>query len=118
MTVECSQGYVEPGATATDGCLGSPVPVVITGTVLSTNGTYTVTYTATGASGVTATKTRTVIVSDSKAPIITLNGSNPMTVECGTGYVEPGATATDACDGGTLTVTITGTVLTKIGNYR
>jgi len=117
MTVECGNGYVEPGATATDGCLGATIPVTISGTVPSTPGTYAVTYSATGSSGVTATKTRTVIVSDSKAPVITLNGDNPMTVDCAVGYSEPGATATDACDGSNIPVTITGTVPNKPGTY-
>jgi hypothetical protein len=32
-------------------------------------------------------------------PVITLNGDNPMTVEAGDSYVEPGATASDVEDG-------------------
>ena len=115
MTVECGAGYVELGATVADTCDSSPV-LVITGTVLTSKGTYVVTYKATDASGNTATATRTVNVVDTKAPVITLHGSNPMTVQCGSGYVEPGATATDACDG-SATVTITGTVLTSKGRY-
>ena len=94
MTLECQDGYTEPGATAKDGCLGIDITVSITGTVGTTPGTYTVTYTATNADGLTATVTRTVIVKDTKAPVITLNGDNPMTIECGDGYTEPGATAT------------------------
>jgi major membrane immunogen (membrane-anchored lipoprotein) len=115
MTVQCGVGYVEPGATATDTCDGT-LAVTITGSVLTSKGTYTVTYKATDSSGNTATVTRTVNVVDTTAPVITLNGSNPMTVQCGSGYVEPGATATDTCDGG-LAVTITGSVLTSKGTY-
>jgi hypothetical protein len=117
MTVECGSGYVEPGATATDGCGGITLPVTITGSVLTSKGTYTVTYSATDAAGNTTTVTRTVNVVDTTGPVITLNGANPMTIECGTGYTEPGATATDACDGGSTTVTITGSVLTSKGTY-
>lgn len=115
MTVQCGSGYVEPGATAADACDGTD-PVVITGSVLTSKGTYTVTYKSTDSAGNTSTVTRTVNVVDTTPPVITLNGSNPMTVECGSGYAEPGATATDACDG-TLTVTITGSVLTSKGTY-
>jgi len=117
MTVECGTGYSEPGATASDACDDAGVPVSISGSVPSAKGSYTMTYTATDKKGNKATVTRTVIVSDTKAPVITLNGSNPMNVECGTGYVEPGATASDGCDGASIGVTISGTVPSPKGTY-
>ena len=41
-----------------------------------------------------------ITVEDSVGPEITLNGSDPMILECGIdSYVEPGATAWDDCDG-------------------
>jgi hypothetical protein len=52
-----------------------------------------------------------------EAPLVTLNGENPMTVELGSTFVDPGATATDA-DLGALPVTTTGTVDTStLGAY-
>ena len=39
----------------------------------------------------TGTATRTVNVVDTTAPVITLEGTNPMTVELGGTYSEPGA---------------------------
>jgi len=42
--------------------------------------------------------TRMVHVVDTTAPEITLNGSNPMTVECNSVFVDPGANAADTCD--------------------
>ena len=84
MTVQCGSGYVEPGATATDACDGS-LPVTITGSVLTSKGTYTKTYKATDSAGNTSTVTRTVNVVDTTPPVITLTGSNPMTVQCGSG---------------------------------
>src|SRR5205085_3190119 len=109
-------GYVEPGATATDACDGTSVPIVITGSVSSTKGTYTLTYKATDSSGNTATTTRTVKVVDTTAPMITLNGTASVTVECGSGYAELGALAVDVCDGN-LPVAITGSVATSKGIY-
>ncbi|MBI4550758.1 MAG: DUF5011 domain-containing protein [Candidatus Latescibacteria bacterium] len=56
---------------------------------------------------------------DTTPPTITLNGANPLTLECPTPYVEPGATATDACDGDlTAAIVITGNVDTQTpGTY-
>ncbi len=42
---------------------------------------------------------RTVDVVDTTAPVITLLGSDPVTVEVGTTYTDAGATATDIGDG-------------------
>lgn len=48
---------------------------------------------------------------DVTAPVITLNGSNPMNVDMGSTFTDPGATATDEVDGDlTSQITATGTV--------
>ncbi len=105
MTVECGS-FVDPGATAS--VCGASVPVTVSGTVESHQGTYTLTYTATSG-GQTAEATRIVTVEDTIAPVITLNGANPMQVECHTAFADPGASATDAC-AGSVPVTVSGTV--------
>ena len=107
-TVELGSTYTDAGATADGG------ETVTTGTVdTSTVGTYTITYSATDASGNTGTATRTVNVVDTTAPVITVLGDNPATVELGSTYTDAGATA----DGGE-TVTSTGTVDTStVGTY-
>lgn len=61
-------------------------------------GQTTVTWTVTDTSGNTKTATQVVTVVDVTAPVITLGGANPLTWECHVPFVEPGATATDACD--------------------
>ena len=111
VTVEKGSTYTDAGATA-DGTTGEEVKS--TSTVdINTVGTYTVTYTATDAAGNTGTATRTVKVVDTTAPVITVKGENPVTVEKGSTYTESGATA----DGGE-TVTITGSVDTNtVGTY-
>jgi uncharacterized repeat protein (TIGR01451 family) len=117
MTVECHTTFTDPGATATDACAGSR-PVTASGTVnANVPGTYTITYTASDNAGHTTTVTRTVNVVDTLSPVITLNGANPMTVECHTGFTDPGATATDAC-AGSRPVTVTGSVNANVrGTY-
>ncbi len=96
--LECGNDFDDPGATAVNGN-GDPVPVTVSGTVNNhTPGSYVLTYTATEGQNSVST-TRTVNVSDSEAPVITLDGQNPMTVSCGQTFVDPGATANDACEG-------------------
>jgi hypothetical protein len=71
MTVECPYGFVDPGAAASDNCAGS-VAVSVSGSVnTAVPGSYTITYTATDGVNV-ATKTRTVNVVDTTAPLLTL----------------------------------------------
>jgi hypothetical protein len=117
MTVECHASFTDPGATAADNCGGSP-SVSVSGSVnADAVGSYTLTYTATDSSGNTGTATRTVNVIDTTAPVVTLNGANPVTVVVGSPFVDPGASASDSC-AGSLPVTVSGSVNTGVvGTY-
>ena len=99
-TVECATSFVDPGATAADACQG-PVPVTASSTVnVSHVGSYMVTYTAADQAGGQASPVvRTVNVTDTTPPVVTVLGPNPARVECATGFVDPGATAADSCVG-------------------
>jgi uncharacterized repeat protein (TIGR01451 family) len=110
MTVECHTSFSDPGATAQDNCRGS-FAATASGTVnVNVPGTYTITYNASDAAGNAATPvTRTVTVVDTTAPVIVLNGPNPMTVECHTSFTDPGAVANDGCSG-SFAATASGTV--------
>ena len=90
-TVELGDSYVDAGATSDGG------ETVITSGTVDTNvvGTYTLTYTATDLAGNTGTATRIVNVVDTTAPLVVINGINPITVELGSTYSDAGATVTD-----------------------
>ncbi|HEX8188757.1 MAG TPA: immunoglobulin-like domain-containing protein, partial [Pyrinomonadaceae bacterium] len=80
-------------------------------------GTTTITWTATDTAGNSASCQQTVTVNDATAPVVTLNGANPMTVECHTTFTDPGATAADSCDGA-RPVSVSGTVnANAVGSY-
>jgi hypothetical protein len=121
MTIECHSRFTDPGATASDNCGGNLNSAIkVTGSVdANTPGTYTLNYSVTDASGNSASVSRTVRVVDSQPPILTLLGQNPYRVECGKTYVEPGATAADACAGDlTSAILISGSVDPKApGTY-
>jgi hypothetical protein len=96
-----------PGATDTT--------LVLTNTHPSDSGTYLIV-----AAGPTGLLTNSVVLTtvDSAPPLIALNGTSPMVVPVGGTYTELGASAVDTCPGGSLAVTITGTVDTAlIGEY-
>ena len=101
-TVERGTTYVDPGATVDT---GETVTVNTSQLNMAVTGTYTVSYSATDADGNTGTASRTVIVEDTTAPVITLSGANPYTVERGTTYIDPGVTADT---GETVTVNTSG----------
>jgi hypothetical protein len=63
--------------------------------------------------------TRTVNVEDTTIPVITLNGTSPVTVECATTYTDAGATATDSCQGSlTGSIVVSNPVNTAVvGSY-
>lgn len=100
--VECAiETYSEAGATAADDVDGA-VALTIGGDTVNSGslGTYVVTYDAVDTAGNQAQQvTRTVIVRDTTAPSISLDGPSVVYLECGTGsYVEYGVSAADACD--------------------
>ncbi|MDP2895660.1 MAG: DUF5011 domain-containing protein [bacterium] len=122
MTLQVGTPYAEPGFTATDNYDGNLTgSVVVTGSINHTQlGTYTLRYNVSDSSGNPALeKTRTVNIVDSLSPVITLSGDNPMGLEAGTPYSEPGYSATDNYDGDiTASVAVTGSVNhTVLGNY-
>jgi uncharacterized repeat protein (TIGR01451 family) len=117
ITLECGSAFTDPGATAS--VCGSPVQVTVTGAANpNAPGTYTVTYSA-SANGFTTEATRIVTVQDTVAPVITLNGANPMQVGFSTVFTDPGATASDGCAGNlTASIIVTGSVDTNtVGFY-
>ena len=115
-TVELGATYSDAGATANDAFHGSTAVTSSSNVDTSVVGSYTVTYTATDLDNNTATATRTVNVVDTTAPIVTVTGDNPATVELGGSYTDAGATATDLS--GTVTVTSSGSVnVDALGSY-
>jgi choice-of-anchor A domain-containing protein len=113
VALECGSSYTDPGATASDACAGALPAVPISVPDPNTPGSYSLRYRATDPSGNTATSTtaRTVVVADTLAPSMTVNGPLNMAHECGATYVDPGATAADVCAGdltGAVVATRTG----------
>ncbi|MDC0264697.1 DUF5011 domain-containing protein, partial [Verrucomicrobia bacterium] len=110
---EIGTTYTDAGANADD---NSDLSLVVStsGTVDENNpGNYTLTYTASDATGNSATEsTRTVVVSDTIAPVITLMGDASVNLEVGTTYTDAGANATDSFDG---TVKVTTTIRDSMG---
>ena len=122
--IEAGAPYVELGATAFDvgdGDLSGSIVIDASGVDTSTVGSYAVTYNVSDSQGNAATEvTRTVDVIDTTAPVITLLGANPHTIEAGTPYVELGATAFDAGDGdltASIIIDSSGVDTAAIGSY-
>lgn len=116
LPLECMrEDYSEPGATAVDSCSGnlSGVVSIERGTIDSARpGSYPVTYRAADSGGNVATAVREVVVRDTLAPELTLNGASSVRLECKVDvYAEPGAVAQDVCSGNlTGAITIAGEV--------
>ena len=113
LNISQNQAFSDPGVTVTDNVDDeSQILTSSTGTIdITIPGQYNITYQATDTSGNDAIpKTRAVVVSDSENPVITLLGNNPITIDQGTTYDEPGATAFDDQDG-SRPVTISGDIV-------
>ncbi len=114
--------YEDPGYTATDN-RDESVNVDVAGLDLidvSTLGaTYTITYSATDVAGNSTTEERTVKVVDTTAPVITINGANPLEVEAGSGVYsdELGATANDNAGAFPATADTTQVDTNALGSY-
>ena len=119
ITLFVGESYNALGASANDDRDGT-VDVVISGTVdTSTEGNYSLTYTASDSIGNTASVTRTVNVvqPDITAPGIILNGDISIHLLLDESYDELGASAIDDRDG-SIEVIVSGVVDTStVGNY-
>ena len=121
QTIEAGDGYTELGAMAFD-VVDGVVPVSIDAGDVDTNqlGTYQVRYDASDSSGNDAdTVTRTVNVTDTTRPTITVLGSSPTFVDVGDPYIDDGATAVDSFEGSLSVVTDLSDVDTsQLGSYQ
>lgn len=92
-----------------------------TGGTFNTNnspGSYQYTYFVTNGLGGTGSVSRTVVVQDTVRPVITILGSNPFTNAFNVPFVDPGATALDACAGSVAISATNSTVNVSVpGNY-
>ncbi|WP_224248242.1 choice-of-anchor A family protein [Hyalangium gracile] len=118
IALECRAAFTDPGAVSNDVCVGGASTITTAGSVnTGAPGTYALTYTATDPSGNASSVSRAVIVEDTQAPTITLNGGAYIDVECNGDFEDPGAVANDACQGA-LPVTISGGIdSTQSGTY-
>ncbi len=111
MYIEYWLPYTEIGALWSDNNDWWGVVSSITWTVnISVLWTYTLTYTKIDAAGNTWTATRTVIVRDTTAPVVTLNWAATIYVEYGNTYAELGANWVDNRDWWGVVSSITWTV--------
>ena len=118
ITLPVGTVFNDPGSVVTDN-VDSGLLATVSGSVNSVlPGQYLLTYQAVDLSGNNAIAvTRTVNVVDPQAPLISLNGLNPLTVAQGSLFVDPGSVVTDNIDVG-LAATVSGTVDTLlVGSY-
>ena len=101
--------FTDDGANVTDDVDAARVISGVGSVNAALHGTYTFTYSATDAAGNVATPvTRSVIVSDVVAPVITLIGADPVNLNVGDVFTDDGANVTDDVD---VARVISGTVL-------
>jgi PKD repeat protein len=95
--VEVFSSYPEQGAIVTDNYCTGPMQWIASGSVNTSKlGEYYLTYNVTDCQGNNAlTLTRTVIVVDTKAPVLTLNGFGAETIQRWKPYTDPGVSITD-----------------------
>jgi hypothetical protein len=84
---------------ASDSCSDVSITQTPTNNAVLALGTNEVVLAVSDASGNTTFSTNTVVVTDTTPPTLTVLGDDPLTNECHTSFVDPGATATDNCSG-------------------
>ena len=106
--------YEEEGFTATDNYDGD-----ITANVISEEVDGKVIYKVVDSSGNETVVERTIVYKDVIAPVLTLKGSQSISLYVGNGYAEAGYSAADECDGDiTANVVVEGSVNTQLpGTY-
>lgn len=125
ITLECGDQFVPPAYSAEAPCLGDVTQEAVTVEGLDAvdpgqPGEYPVTYYVQDFQGNLASEfTKTVLVVDTRAPVLSLAGPQQVAVACGASYIDPGAAAIDACDRDlTSEITVTGQVDTGVpGEY-
>ncbi|NLF57657.1 MAG: DUF5011 domain-containing protein [Candidatus Hydrogenedens sp.] len=111
VVLECGATYADTGATALDNLDGNiTANIAVDGLPPAgplAPGEWTITYNVGDTAGNQATEvTRSVTVSDTLAPLVTITGGTLFGGECGVALTLPGATALDGCSGA-LSVDIT-----------
>lgn len=91
--------YQEPGATAQDGCDGDVSEEIKISQKKVNDYTMNVQYEVTDSHGNTATAEREVVLPDTSAPVLTLNGDASVTIKEQEQFTDPGVTAVDDRDG-------------------
>lgn len=118
VTHEAGPAYADANATWTDALDGNGTLTPVGEVNATKPGTYELTFDKTDAAGnVAATVKRTVIVKDTTAPVITLNGDANVTHEAPAAYVELNATWTDAVDGNGTIVPLGSVNVNAPGTY-
>jgi hypothetical protein len=100
--VECGSTYKDNGAVCKDSLDGRVKTSVVSTVKVGTTGRYTVTYTATDTAGNNAgSKSRDVVVRDTKAPVVTLKGDKVVVhhVSSGKKFKDAGVKMSDQCPG-------------------
>ncbi|MBI4068087.1 DUF5011 domain-containing protein [Candidatus Kaiserbacteria bacterium] len=118
-TTEFGVPYTDAGASVTDTFDLAPTLSSTSTVNVNALGAYEVRYNAQDSSGNAALEViRAVTVQDTIAPLISLNGNNPQTVEGATDYIEAGATATDNMDGAaSVSINASTVSTTTVGSY-
>lgn len=99
VSVDQIEDYQEPGVSATDNCDGDLSAAVQSSMEQVNDYTYTITYRVSDQAGNEGTAEREVVIRDTAAPQITLNGDAEMEIEGREKFTDPGATAVDDRDG-------------------
>src|SRR6266404_5752668 len=112
---QCSASVTAP--TATDACDGVITATTSDPLTYNSQGDFVVHWTYTDGHGNSASQTQNVKVHDTNKPVITLVGNSSVTVECHTGYTDPGATANDNCASSMSVVTSGSVNPNAVGTY-